>query len=171
MTELFAQYHPLVYGLCFRMLGQRQDAEDVTQETFFRVIRNLHRWDNERKFEPWLLTIAGNRCRTKLSQRARKQAHVSLDFPVPDQRQDSNAGQILEEVELALENLRSEYQEVFRMFHFQQKSYEEIAAKLNVPQGTVKTWCHRARREMIQLLARRRNIVNPKEAAYCMEQN
>lgn len=169
MSELVAQYHPLVYGLCFRMLGQRQDAEDVTQETFFRVIRNLHRWDSERKFEPWLLTIAGNRCRTKLSQRVRKQAPVTLDFPVPDQRHDSEAGLILEEVRLALQELRGDYQKVFKMFHFEQKSYDEIAAQLNVPQGTVKTWCHRARRELVQLLARRDNIVSPKEAAYCSE--
>lgn len=169
MSELVAQYHPLVYGLCFRMLGQRQDAEDVTQETFFRVIRNLHRWDHERKFEPWLLTIAGNRCRTKLSQRARKQNHVSLDFPVPDQKQCVDEGQILEEVQLAVSQIRSEYQDVFRMFHFEQKSYEEIANALNVPQGTVKTWCHRARREIVQLLARRENIVSAKEAAYCKD--
>lgn len=169
MSELVAQYHPLVFGLCFRMLGQRQDAEDVTQETFFRVIKNLHRWDSERKFEPWLLTIAGNRCRTKLSQRSKRKNQVSLDFPIVDQRQDLEEGQILEEVKIAVDNLRKDYRTVFQLFHFEQKSYDEIAAILKVPQGTIKTWCHRARREIVQQLARRDNIINSKEAAYCAE--
>lgn len=164
MTQLIAHYHSMVYGLCFRMLGQRQDAEDVTQETFFRVLRNLDRWDATRKFEPWLLTIAGNRCRTKLSQRKRKTSTQVLDYPVVDPRTDHEAGQIFEEVQVALGQLRSEYRQVFRMFHFEQKSYEEIALTMKIPQGTVKTWCHRARREIVEILARRENIVQPKQA-------
>ena len=66
------------------MLGQREDAEDATQETFVRVAKNLHRWDPERKFEPWLLTIAGNRCRTRLSKRKRRPAHFPLEVPIAD---------------------------------------------------------------------------------------
>jgi len=164
MSQLIDHYHAMVYGLCFRMLGQRQDAEDVTQETFFRVLRNLDRWDANRKFEPWLLTIAGNRCRTKLSQRKRKSTTQVLDYPIIDNRTDNNEGQILEEVQVALGQLRAEYRQVFQMFHFEQKSYEEIAASMKIPQGTVKTWCHRARKEIVEILARRENIVQPKQA-------
>ena len=66
MYDLVARFKGQVFGLCYRMLGHRQDAEDVAQETFVRVLKNLHRWDQQRDFEPWLLAIAGNRCRTAL---------------------------------------------------------------------------------------------------------
>lgn len=158
MSELVTQFHPLVFSMCLKMLGQRQDAEEVTQETFFRVIKNLDRWDVNRKFEPWLLTIAGNRCRTKLSQKHRKNPMKTLDFPVQDAKVDLEQGQILEEVNLALTDLRDEYREVFQRFHFLQESYEEISRAMNIPQGTVKTWCHRARRDIVQILARRENM-------------
>ena len=72
MIELVDQYRSRVFGLCYRMLGQRQDAEDMTQETFIRALKSLSRWDPERDFEPWLLAIAGNRCRTALATRRRK---------------------------------------------------------------------------------------------------
>ena len=64
MIALVDRFKGQVFGLCYRMLGQRQDAEDAAQETFVRVLKNLHRWDQARDFEPWLLAIAGNRCRT-----------------------------------------------------------------------------------------------------------
>ena len=83
-STLIERFRGQVYGLCYRMLGQREDAEDATQETFVRVAKNLHRWDPERKFEPWLLTIAGNRCRTRLSKRKRRPAHFPLEVPIAD---------------------------------------------------------------------------------------
>ena len=69
MIALVERFRGQVFGLCFRMLAQRQDAEDAAQETFVRVLKNLHRWDQQRDFEPWLLAIAGNRCRTALAAR------------------------------------------------------------------------------------------------------
>ena len=68
-----------VFALCFRMLGQRQDAEDVVQETLVRMVRSLRTWDSKREFEPWLLQIAANRCRTFL---ARKQKRPASETPV-----------------------------------------------------------------------------------------
>src|SRR5438132_14091434 len=64
MLALVDRYQGQVFGLCHRMLGQRQDAEDMAQETFVRALRSLSQWDQEREFLPWLLAIAGNRCRT-----------------------------------------------------------------------------------------------------------
>ena len=66
ITELVEHYRSQVFGICFRMLGHRQDAEDATQETFLRVLNNLNQWDQQRPFEPWLFAIASNRCRTCL---------------------------------------------------------------------------------------------------------
>ena len=58
MLRIVERYKQRVFGLCYRMLGQREDAEDVSQEAFVRVLKNLPSWDQTRAFEPWLMTIA-----------------------------------------------------------------------------------------------------------------
>ena len=155
-SRLIERFRGQVYGLCYRMLGQREDAEDATQETFVRVAKNLHRWDPTRSFEPWLLTIAGNRCRTKLSKRKRRPLHFSLEAPVADDSHLVRQGQQLaEEIHLALAGIRKEYREAFQLFHFSELGYNEIAQRLDVPLGTVKTWVHRARKDVVSKLQQR----------------
>jgi RNA polymerase sigma-70 factor (ECF subfamily) len=156
MLSLVEHYQARVFALCFRMLGQRQDAEDVAQETFVRALKSLHRWDAEREFEPWLLAIAGNRCRTALSSRKRRPAHQQLLEPYPDSTpEEEPARRLAEEVRLALAELRHEYRQAFVLFHEHQMSYAEIGESLGRPLGTIKTWVHRARKEMIDFLGRR----------------
>src|SRR5687767_12551031 len=96
MIALVERYRGQVFGLCYRMLGQRQDAEDAAQETFVRILKNLHRWDQARDFEPWLLAIAGNRCRTALAARRRKPvAEAAVELladDAPDHRAASQLG-------------------------------------------------------------------------------
>lgn len=166
IRQLIDRFQGRVYGLCYRMLGHRQDAEDATQETFVRVVRNLHRWDSNRAFEPWLLTIAGNRCRTRLAKRGKQPLPHSLDFPLEDPRAAnsdispmSDSQLLREEVDLTLAQIRDEYRTSFQMFHDQGLSYQEIAEAFNIPLGTVKTWVHRARRDLI-LKLRQRGTLN-----------
>lgn len=156
MLALVDRFRGQVFGLCLRMLGQRQDAEDAAQETFVRVLKNLHRWDPGRDFEPWLLAIAGNRCRTALATRKRRPTGEVLPEQVADNRPDQQSAQHLaEEVSLALETVREDYREAFVLFHEHQLSYEQIALVMEVPLGTVKTWVHRARRGLIDRLRQR----------------
>ncbi|HEY2826588.1 MAG TPA: sigma-70 family RNA polymerase sigma factor [Pirellulales bacterium] len=159
MLALVDCYQGQVFGLCYRMLGQRQDAEDMAQETFVRALRSLKQWDSTREFLPWLLAIAGNRCRTCLAQRMRRPSTTSLVESLADRQPDAGrARHLAEEVQQALGRLREEYRLVFLLFHEQELSYAEIGAALNCPLGTVKTWVHRARRELIEML-RKREIV------------
>ena len=154
--KLVERFRGQVFGLCYRMLGQREDAEDATQETMVRLVNNLHRWDQNRAFEPWLLTIAGNRCRSRLAKRMRRPASLSLDRPIEDRSQlDIQAQLLAEEIDLALSDLREEYRRAFLLFHEHEKNYAEIAREMDVPLGTIKTWVHRARREIVSRLARR----------------
>jgi RNA polymerase sigma-70 factor (ECF subfamily) len=156
MIDLVDRFRGQVFGLCYRMLGHREDAEDAAQETFVRALRNLRSWDSERDFEPWLLAIAGNRCRTALSRRMRKPPARSLTEPVPDRVPDMQAArQLAEEVALALGTLREQYRHAFVLFHQHELSYAEIAESLQCPIGTVRTWIHRARRELIRCLLAR----------------
>lgn len=142
------------------MIGEHHEAEDMAQETFLRVLRNLHRWDQSRPIEPWILTIAGNRCRTHLAQRNRRPLACPSQEHVEDHRGRDEPGLLLaEEIRLALSHVRDEYRQAFLLFHDHQLSYAEIAERLDCPLGTVKTWVHRARRDLVQRL-HHRGVVN-----------
>lgn len=156
MQEFVDRFRGQVFGLCYRMLGQREDAEDATQETMVRVVKNLQRWDQDRAFEPWLLTIAGNRCRTRLAKRMRRPTNISLEYPIEDRSELVRDGELLaEEVNLAVAQLREEYRRAFALFYEKELCYAEIAQAMDVPLGTVKTWVHRARREIVLRLRKR----------------
>jgi len=164
-TELVDRFRQQVFGLAYRMLGQREDAEDVTQETFVRALRSLRSWDENRDFIPWLLAIAGNRCRTFLAAKSRRPKFASECDHLPDPAPSPAAVRTLaEEVELALSGIRTEYRQAFVLFHEQELSYSEIAQALGCPVGTVKTWVHRARRELIDRL-RARDVVGEQNSA------
>lgn len=156
--ELIARFQGVVFGLCFRMLGHRHDAEDAMQETFVRALRGIFGFDASRPIRPWLLEIAANRCRTAMALRARRPpaADPSRAFDRPDDRAGpQDPDDLAGELELALARLRPEYRTVFALFHEQGLSYEEVARALGRPVGTIKTWLHRARAEMAAHLAAR----------------
>jgi RNA polymerase sigma-70 factor (ECF subfamily) len=164
MTELVSQYQHRVFALCYRMLGHRQDAEDVTQQTLIRVLKSLDQWDQQRDFEPWLFAIAGNRCRTALSVRLKNQRTQAISEPIPDPTPDDQpANQLAEEIELAIATLRPEYQAAFRLFHHHELNYDDIARQMHRPVGTIKTWIHRARLQLVQYL-RERGVVDTSRA-------
>jgi RNA polymerase sigma-70 factor (ECF subfamily) len=156
MIDLVDRYRDQVFRLCYRMLGQWQDAEDAAQETFVRALKSLANWDSQRDFEPWLLAIAGNRCRTMLAGRRRRPVMGGMADDVVDPSPDWHAVRNLtEEVQLALQQIRPEYREAFVLFHENGLRYEEIAEVMGRPLGTIKTWVRRARGELIGHLHRR----------------
>jgi RNA polymerase sigma-70 factor (ECF subfamily) len=155
-SQFVGQFQSVVFGLCLRMLGHRQDAEDVAQETFVRALRSIHRVDLDRPVRPWLLGIAANRCRTALGQRKKPSGNAAAIETYADPRPPlGDPDDLATELRGALQRLRPEYRMVFVLFHEQGLPYEEISAAIERPIGTVKTWLHRARREMADYLARR----------------
>ena len=154
--RLIERYQGLIFGLCFRMLGHRHDAEDVMQETFVRALRGFSGFESERPLRPWLLGIAANRCRTALARRARRPAAVATTEDWPDPRPASaDADDLASELQQALSRLRPDYRLVFALFHEQNLPYEEISQSMGRPVGTIKTWLHRARAELADHLSRR----------------
>jgi RNA polymerase sigma-70 factor (ECF subfamily) len=141
-----------VFGLCLRMLGHRQDAEDVTQEVLFRAIRHLAHWDSKRRLGPWLFTIAANRCRTFLSLRSRQQPVAGEFQEAESPRPPGMAFDFRQDLQEALNSLREEFRACFVMFYQQEMSISEIAAAVKAPEGTIKTWLHRARSELAKRL-------------------
>jgi RNA polymerase sigma factor (sigma-70 family) len=160
VQRLVERFQTEVYGLCVRFLNHRHDAEDVTQEVFLRVFRSLKRWDPARPLKPWIMGIAVNRCRTWLTQRARRPEVVDYLQDIAPSPARDDATELLSEIHAALRDVRTEYRTVFVLFHEQGQPYEDIAAALGRPVGTIKTWLHRARLEILEHL-RRRGMVPP----------
>ena len=153
---LVGRFQGVLYGLCVRMMGHRQDAEDVMQEAFVRALRGVAGFDGRRPLRPWLLGIAANRCRTALAKRARRPLAMEAPEDRPDHRPGlSDPDDLAGEVERALGRLRPEYRLVFTLYHEQGLPYEEIGQAVGRPIGTVKTWLHRARAELADDLGRR----------------
>jgi RNA polymerase sigma-70 factor (ECF subfamily) len=164
IRQLVERFQSEVYGLCVRLLHHRHDAEDVSQEVFLRVFRSLHRWDAARPLKPWIMGIAVNRCRTWLSQRSRRPELVDYLHETASSPPADDSAELLREIKAAVEELRPEYQTVFVLFHEQGQPYEDIAAVLARPVGTIKTWLHRARMEVLERL-RSRGMVADEEPA------
>ena len=153
LREFVALFQGQVFSLCFRMLGHRQDAEDTTQESLIRAVRYLKSWDPAQPLRPWVLKIAANRCRTALGKRAR------TPIPVKEiiENGETTTPQLglAEELTLALATLKEQHRQCFVLFYEQELSIQEVAEIMDVPDGTIKTWLHRSRKELAEALKRR----------------
>jgi RNA polymerase sigma factor (sigma-70 family) len=158
------RFQPEVFGLCVRLLHHRHDAEDVTQEVFLRVFRSLRGWDASRPLKPWVMGIAVNRCRTWMMKRSRRPELVDYLQDTAPARTADDSTELLAEIRTALAALRPEYRIVFVLFHEQGQPYEDIARVMARPVGTIKTWLHRARLEVLNSL-RERGMVSDEEPA------
>lgn len=165
MRELITRFHPDVYGLCMRMLRHAQDAEDVAQEVYLRIFRGLGKWDCTRPLRPWVMTITVNRCRTYLARRPRIPEPVDyLGETAASEHQRTTDPELLQGLQLAVDQLRGEYREAFILFHEHGQPYEVIAEMMNRPVGTIKTWLHRARAEIMTKL-NQRGLLDPEPPA------
>ncbi len=155
MRALVERFQGDVFGLCYRLLRHAHDSEDVAQEVFTRVFRSLGRWDAQRPLRPWVLAIAVNRCRTAMGKRKRRPETVDFLAETEAAEPPDDSAELTAAIRGAVDELRDDYREVFILFHEQGQSYEEISAAVDRPVGTVKTWLHRARAEVMEHLKER----------------
>lgn len=156
-AQLMKRYAGAVFNLAYRMLGNAQEAEDASQEVFLRVYTNLPRFDPSRKFSTWVLSIGSNYCIDRL--RRRRMAWLTLDdtalaVPSPSQGPERSAIEREERaaVQRALLRLPPTYREIAVLRYWNDLSYEEIVQTTGLPESTIKTRLHRARRMLGEAL-------------------
>ena len=156
--ELVQVYQSSVFNVCCRTLGNRRDAEDLTQEAFLRAYNNLASFDQERPFGPWMRTLAANLCYNKLNRREldRVPLEDERDFHERDSASSpekafeiSQDNQILYQ---ALWELPYQYRIALELRHLQGLSYQEMAGALNLPLNTVRSHLYRGRQKLAEIL-------------------
>lgn len=170
---LVRRHQDRVYGICVRMLGSPQWAEDAAQEVFVRVFRSLHRFRGESRFTTWLYQVTLNHCRNVQAFRGRRQErrHDSLDADIeqedgsthrrqladdrPDAEDDLLLQQRLELVQEELARLDPLWKEILVLRDVEGLSYEEIGQALTLSPGTVKSRIFRARAQLRERIERR----------------
>ena len=167
--ELVNRYERPVFTLVYRMVRDRELAEDLTQDTFVKVLSHVDKYRPEFKFSSWLFKIANNVAIDHLRRRTLDTVSMdgsphagtaeaveasSFDVAIPQESalDELEARELGGAIERAIAGLRPEYRSCILLRHVEGRSYEEIAATLDLPLGTVKTYIHRARHELRKAL-------------------
>jgi len=141
--------------LAFRVLKNREEAEEIVQDAFVRAFRNLHQFRGDAKFGTWLHRIVYNLCMTKVSRRRNDRLHQSLDEPGVDlalvDESDASGLEQMQDKELrhylsnAVDELPEKLRTVITLFYIHGMKYNEICTVMDLPEGTVKTYLFRGR--------------------------
>ncbi len=152
--ELVTRYQTGVFNVCYRILHERGEAEDLAQESFIRAYDRIHTFDIEREFGPWIRRVAANLCLNHLES---QKVTVELDderdadfAQLPEAAQEVRERS--EQIRNALASLPANYRLVVELRHYQEMSYDEIAAQLNIPLSDVKSYLFRARKILAEKL-------------------
>ena len=158
-AQLMTHTQTGVYNLAYRILGNREEAEDLTQEVFLRVWRVLPEFRGDSKFTTWLYRITSNTC---LNRRRQLRAHLyqvdsestllQTPTPEPGPAEQTSETDRRQRIWTAVQQLPRKYAVVITLFYQEQLSYQEIAEVLSLPLGTVKAHLNRARKALAKAL-------------------
>jgi len=165
--KLVSRYQTRLLNFVYRMIGDRERAEDLVQEAFIRVHRHLHRFDQTKKFSTWIYTIASNLAKNELRNRSRSPLVLyqsirqrgeedtrPLQFEDTSSRPDDMYlnRHLKELVDTSVARLSHHHREVFVLRELEGKSYEEIAEIMHCNLGTVKSRLNRARHSFAEII-------------------
>lgn len=161
--EMVEEHRDRVYNLTFRMLGNREEAEDVAQEVFITVFKSIDAFRGDAKLSTWLYRVTANHCKNRIKYLARRQdrnraeltertelsssSGTSTGAPKPSPRPDVQLqGAEMEQIlQRAIASLDDDQRILVVLRDIEELSYEEICAITELPEGTVKSRLHRAR--------------------------
>ena len=171
--EMVEAYQDQVFNLLFRMIGKREEAEDLAQEVFVTVFKSIDQFRGESKLSTWLYRIAANHCKNRIKYLARRHDRSTSQLDETMERAAAAQGgapvgagridapdQALEGAETerivqrAIADLDEDHRLVIVLRDIEELAYEEICAITGLPEGTVKSRLHRARLALKEKLAK-----------------
>jgi len=172
-ARLLQRYKRPVYHMVLKMVRNVDDAEDLTIESFAKAFRSLHRFKKDFTFSTWLFRIATNNTidfirKKKLNTLSIENTYTdddgqSVSIDVEDEnlnpQEETIRSQKAELIQVFVEKLPAKYQKLVKLRYFHELSYEEIAAELEAPLGTVKAQLHRARELMYEMVKNKRDHI------------
>jgi len=155
-TIMVTRYQRPIYNAAFRVLGNAEDASDVTQIVFLKISERLHEYDSQYKFFSWIYRIAINES-INLRRRSRREQplddEVDLEGPAADRPESQyENGQLSERIQRALMSMKADDRIVLTLRHFSDCSYREIGQILELEEKTVKSRLFEARQRLGELL-------------------
>jgi RNA polymerase sigma-70 factor, ECF subfamily len=157
-AELVELYKDKVFQICYRMLGNRHEAEDIAQEAFIRAYVNIETFNQKRKFSTWLFRIATNLCIDRIRKKKpdyyldaevagteglTMYSQVAADVPMPEDEVENM--ELQETIQKEISKLPEKYRSVIVLKYIEELPLQEISEILDMPLGTVKTRVHRGR--------------------------
>ncbi len=174
-AELMMKYRDTIYYMMLKMVGNEEDAEDLTLEAFGKAFNRLHQYSPSYAFSTWLFKIASNNCIDFI--RKRRISTLSLDQPMSES--EGNSGDFKENItnnnldpeerfirkqkirimREIVDQLKPRYRQLIVLRYFREYSYEEIADHLELPLGTIKAQLYRAREQLYQLMKHKKGKI------------
>jgi len=161
--EIIERYQGKLFAYLFRLIGSRDEAQDILQDVFLKAYRNLQSYDKERKFSSWIYRIAHNEAVNFIKRRALKRFIPWEDIAATKDKLEMMSfeegadkawlrKETGKEVNEALDKIPFKYKQVLVLRYFSDKSYEEISEILGKPMNTVGTLISRAKQKLSQEL-------------------
>lgn len=166
-AELMGRYRDTIYFMMLKMINNKVDAEDLTIEAFTKAFKNISFYSPSFAFSTWLFKIATNNCIDFI--RRKKADLISIDVPPTDGSSDQDSSiplssytldpeeELIREqknflMRIVVDKLKPRYRQLIELRYFNELSYDEIAAELDIPIGTVKAQLFRARELLYQIV-------------------
>ena len=153
--QLIQRYQKVLFNVSLRMVGNREDALDITQTVLLKAYQALGSFDRRHRFFSWIYRIMMNETLNHLSKRKRMEPldeTLVSDRTGPDE--DCSRGRLRESIQAALLELSPDYRQVIVLRHYAELSYEEMSSVLRIPEKTVKSRLHTARQLLGEILPR-----------------
>jgi RNA polymerase sigma-70 factor (ECF subfamily) len=159
LGKLVERHKKLAYRLALGLVGNKDDAYDISQEAFLRVYRSAKTYNESQPFLPWFYTIIANLCRTWLQRRSKRESrmvgvddvsYLLVDDTTPEK--EVIRKETIARLRRALLKLAFDDREIITLQHFRGMSYDEIAGLLNIPRGTVMSRLYYARKKLATLM-------------------
>lgn len=161
--EVVKRYQSKLFAYLYRLVGNKEEAEDILQNVFVKVYKNINRFDTKRKFSSWIYRIAHNEAVNFLKKRGRRRVVSFEDIETSKDKLDTASlakspidawisKELKIEMQRALDKLPAKYKEALTLKYFLDKSYEEMSEILGKPVNTVGTLLNRAKKKLMEIM-------------------